>query len=225
MKNFNFVLLVSASAVVSLFSAGCGFGGFKNLQGVQGSGTPKTESRNVSDFKKIDAGGAVNLEISAQKEFSVAVQADDNLLEHIKTETNGDTLKIFSEGNLSPKTKINVKISMPELDSLHVSGASNAVASGVKGDSLKLDASGASKIKIEGSANSLNSDASGASEIDAENLRVENADVDASGASSTIVAATNQLKADASGASSIYYTGEPQSVVPKTSGAGSVKKK
>lgn len=209
--------------LVGLFSAmNCSPG---NISGVQGSGTAKSEKREVSGFKQVAAGGAITLEIVAQKDFSVEVQADDNLLALIKTEVSGDTLKISSEERISPKTKILVKISMPELNSLDVSGASGAAVSNVKTDMLKLEASGASKIKIDGQANRLESNASGASGIDAEGLKVENADIEASGASNTTVSAINELKADASGASTIYYTGEPKSISPKTSGASSVKKK
>ncbi len=210
-----------------VFLNGCGFAGFNKSfgGGVQGSGTAKTEQRNVSGFSKINAGGAVNLEITAQKDFGVTVETDDNMLSFIKTDVSGDTLKIYSEERISPKTKINVKISMPELKDLDLSGASTAVVSNVNADSLELGASGASKIKIDGQAKDLKSDASGASGIDAENLRVENADVESSGASSTTVSAANELKADASGASSIYYTGEPKNVNQKSSGASSVKKK
>lgn len=223
MKKFSFSVFAAALTAGLLFS-GCRFAGF-NGGGVQGSGTAKTEQRNVSGFSKIDAGGAVHLEITMQKDFAVSVEADDNLLSLIKTETSGDTLKIYSESGISPKTKFNVKISMPELKDLDLSGASTAVASGVKTDSLEIKASGASKIKIDGEAKELNSEASGASGIDAEGLTVENADVEASGASSSTVSATNELKVDASGASTIYYTGEPKNLNQKSSGASSVKKK
>ncbi len=225
MKKFSFSVFAPALAVGLLFS-GCGFAGFNGVGGgVQGSGTAKTEQRSVSGFSKINAGGAVHLEITTQKDFAVSIEADDNLLSLIKTDVSGDTLKIYSEGRISPKTKINVKISIPELKDLDISGASTAVASGVKTDSLELGASGASKIKIDGEAKELKSDASGASGIDAEGLTVENADVQASGASSSTFSATNELKADASGASTIYYTGEPKNLNQKSSGASSIKKK
>ncbi len=71
----------------------------------------------------------------------------------------------------------------------------------------------------------LESEASGASGIYADSLNVENADVEANGASKIVVSVNNELKADASGASSIYYTGEPKDLVSKSSGASSVKKK
>lgn len=222
MKKFGLAVF-GLAMLVGIFSAmNCSFG---NVSGVQGSGTTKSEKREIAGFKEVEASGAINLEIVAQKGFSVEVEADDNLLQYIKTEVSGDTLKVFTKDKISPKTKLLVRISIPELTALDVSGASGATVSNIKTDSLKLEASGASKIKIDGQAIRLEAVASGASGIDAEGLIVENADVEASGASNTIVSPTNELKADSSGASTVYYTGEPKSVSPKTSGASSVKKK
>lgn len=222
MKKIGLIVFAIALLIGLMSAMNCNVG---NSGGLTGSGNKKSEKRDVSGFMEIEASGAVTLEIVSQKDFSVEVEADDNLLSLIKTEVSGDVLKISSKDKISPKTKILVKVSMPELDSLNVSGASAATATNLKADLLKLEASGASKIKVEGQANILESNASGASGIDAEGLKVENADVEASGASNTTVSATNDLKANASGASTIYYTGEPKSVSPKSSGASSVKKK
>lgn len=222
MKKIGLIVFAIALLIGLMSAMNCNVG---NSGGLTGSGNKKSEKRDVSGFMEIEASGAVTLEIVSQKDFSVEVEADDNLLSLIKTEVSGDVLKISSKDKISPKTKILVKVSMPELDSLNVSGASAATATNLKADLLKLEASGASKIKVEGQANILESNASGASGIDAEGLKVENADVEASGASNTTVSATNELKANASGASTIYYTGEPKSVSPKSSGASSVKKK
>jgi hypothetical protein len=185
----------------------------------------KSEPRSISGFSKVEAGGALNIEVAAQKDFSVVIEADDNLLQNIKTEVRGDTLKIYTDGKISIQNKASVKISMPEVKGLSISGASTASVSNVKTEALDLEASGASKITINGEAKDLTAEASGASGIDAEMLRVENADVEANGASSATVSATNDVEANASGASSVYYTGEPQNVVPKSSGASSVRKK
>ena len=225
MKKLGLLVFIVALAIGLAFSTSCSIGNFKNLSGVQGSGTAKTETRNLSGFTKIDAGGAINVEVVVQKDFSVTVEADDNLLTNIKTETSGDTLKIYSEDRISPKTRINVKVSMPKIEGLDVSGASSGNVAGVNADSLELKASGASKIKIDGAAKELNADASGASTIDAENLKVGDADVEASGASNAIVAATNDLKVDASGASKITYIGEPKNIKQNSSGASSVTKR
>jgi hypothetical protein len=225
MKKISLAIFILALTIGLVFSASCGSVGITTVTGIKGSGTPKTEQRNVTGFRQIEAGGAVNLEIDAGKEFSVTVEADDNLLQYIKTEVSGDTLKIYSEGKISPTAKFNVKISMPELEGLDVSGASDAKIVNVKADTIELKASGASDITINGEANELKAEASGASEIDAKNLRTESANVDASGASSAIVSANDTLDVEASGASKIYYTGEPKNIKQNASGASSINKK
>ena len=225
MKKFALIIFVTALSIGLAFSTNCSFSKIKDLGGVQGSGTSKTETRKQSDFTKIDVNGAVNVEVSVGSPFRVEVQADDNLLANIKTETKGDTLKIYSEDRISSKTPILVKVSMPEIENFEVSGASSGNLSSVKADELELKASGASKIKIEGTANQLNVEASGASTIDAENLKAENAEVNASGASKADVSAEKDLDAEASGASKITYTGEPKNIKQNSSGASSITKK
>ena len=227
MKKLGVIVFAAALIIGLLFAGGCGLVGTNNFggSGVRGSGTMKSEPRSVSGFSKVDAGGALNIELVAQKDFSVVIEADDNLLQNIKTEVSGDTLKIYTEGKISMQNKASVKISMPELESLIVSGASTASVSNVKNNGIDLNASGASRITINGEAEDLTAVASGASEIDAEMLKVEYASVEASGASSATVSAATDLKAEVSGASSIYYTGDPKNVVPKSSGASTIKKK
>ena len=226
MKKAGFIVFIAALLIGLVFANGCKSGVMKNFgSGIRGSGTMKSETRNVSGFSKIEAGGALNIELTAQKDFNVVVEADDNLLPYIKTEVSGDTLKIFTDGKVSMQSKASVKISMPDVKVLNISGASDTSVSNVKTDALDLKASGASKIIINGEARDLRAEASGASGIDAEMLKVENASVEATGASSATISAANELKAEATGASSIYYTGNPRNVVPKSSGASSVKKK
>ena len=214
MKKLLFLVIV-----ISLLAA-C-----KNITGIQGSGTAKTETRNLTGFKEVKAGGAVNIDISFKPEYSITVEADDNLLEHITTEVSGDTLVIGMKDNINSKNKIIIKITMPELADLHISGASTANVAGFKGDKLTAELSGASKAKIDGVTSEFNGRASGASSIDAANLKAENADVNSSGASNITVNASGDLKADASGASSVTYIGDPKSIKQNASGASSVKKK
>lgn len=195
------------------------------LTGIQGSGTAKTETRNLTGFKQIKAGGAINLDVTFKPEYSVNIEADDNLLEYITTEVSGDTLTIGSKDRINAKTRINVRVTMPELADLDLSGASTGTIAGLKGEKMEIELSGASKLKIDGEVRDLKARASGASNIDASNLKTENADVDSSGASGITVNATGDLKAEASGASSVTYIGEPRSLKQNASGASSIKKK
>jgi len=193
--------------------------------GVKGSGNVVKENRGVSDFTEIDVSNAIQVEIVAQKDFSVEVEADDNILPLITTEIRGNVLRIKSEKSYNAKTPVIVRVSAPNIEDLDVSGASKVNLTNLNNESLQIHSSGASKINVEGTTVTLEIETSGASKIEAENLKAENVSVDASGASKINVAVSNDLKVDASGASNINYTGTPKNFEKKTSGASNVKQK
>jgi hypothetical protein len=196
-----------------------------NFGGVKGSGNVVNEKRNVADFDSIEVGGVFDVEVVAQKEFSVEIEADDNLLQHIRTEVKGGTLEISTDKSIKSSNAIRVRISAPDIERLQVSGASKLSLSNVKNDSLKIDASGASKLNVQGETRELEIELSGASKIEAEGLKAENVNVDGSGASSASVNVSGDLKADMSGASKVTYSGNPRNLEKSTSGASSVRGK
>jgi hypothetical protein len=198
---------------------------FSIKHGVAGSGNVASEKRDLADFNEIEVGGVVQVEATAGKDFSVEVEADDNLLPLVITEVSGGVLRLRTEKNITTKNSIRVRITAPNIESLEVSGASKVSLDNVSNENLQIDASGASKITVAGETANLTIDVSGASKIDAENLQSESATVDASGASGVKVFAANELRADASGASNIAYAGSPKNLIKKTSGASSVSQK
>lgn len=223
-----FAAILVGVGIAGLFSFGKATGKLFNFsfgRGEHGSGNVVTESRNISGFTGIDAGGVFQIEVTAQKDFAVEIEADDNLLQYIKTEVDGGTLEISTEKKLSTKNPIRIRISAPDIEKIEASGASMIALDGLKNEGLTIDSSGASKITVRGETNKLLIDTSGASQIDAENLTAENANVDASGASHISLFVTNTLRTDASGASSIKYAGNPKDVEKKSSGASSVTQK
>jgi hypothetical protein len=175
------------------------------------------------------------------------VEADDNILEYIEVHTDGSTLEIHTENNirLRPTHKIKVYVSNPEYKDLRVSGASsihseNEITSPdafrvdlsgasegtleVNAPKVSVDLTGASNAHIKGKTKDFEGGASGASEIRGFDLLTENADVNASGASSIEIYASVKITGEASGASSVNYKGNAQTSVEK-SGASSVNKK
>lgn len=232
MKKIGFLIFILALIVgvglANIFSFGKFTGRIFNFScnsSVSGSGNSATEKRDVSDFRGINVGGVFLVETSAGKDFSVEVEADDNLLPLIKTEVRGGTLRLETEKKISSKNPIIVRISAPDIENLNVSGASKVSIENISNENLTIDASGASKVSVAGESANLVIDVSGASKIAAENLKAENVAVDASGASSVEIFAANELKTDASGASNIVYQGNPKNLIKKISGASSVRQK
>ena len=232
MKKIGFLIFILALIVgvglSNMFSFGKLTGRIFNFSfnsGVVGSGSRASEKREVSDFSGINVGGVFQVEATAGKDFSVEIEADDNLLALIKTEVRGNTLRLETKEKISSKNPIIVRLTAPNLENIDVSSASKVSLSNVSNENLIIDASGASKITVSGESANLVINASGASKIAAESLRAESAAVDASGASNVEIFAVKELKTDVSGASNVIYQGNPTNLIKKTSGASSVRQK
>ena len=232
MKKIGFIIFITALIIGVSLSNFFSYGestekifNFSINSKVHGSGNIASEKRDIADFNAIKVSGVIQVEVTAQKDFSVEIEADDNLLHLIKSDVSGGVLHLETEESIKSKNPIRVRVSAPDIENLDTSGASKVSIVNLSNENLKIDSSGASKITVEGETINLTVDVSGASKIEAGNLKTENASVDASGASSVNIYAANELKADASGASSIIYEGNPKQAVKKSSGASSVRQK
>jgi len=233
MKKIGIIIFIIALFIGLIFANVFSFGktsarffNFKvNFGGETGSGNLIKEKRDIAEFTQVDVSGAIQVEIVAQKDFSVEVEADDNLLPFIRTEVRGNVLRIETEKRINSKNPIVVRVSAPNIEDLDVSGASKVSMTNLSNESLQIHSSGASKINVDGTTVNLTINTSGASKIDTENLKAENVSVDSSGASNVSVSVSNELKVDASGASKIVYSGTPANIEKKINGASKVNQK
>lgn len=231
MKKIGILIFITALAIGIIVSNVFSFGkitrNFLNVTvgwgGECGSGNVVTENRDLSGFNGVEVGGVFKVEIVAGKEYSVEVEADDNLVPLINTEVEDGVLKIGTEKSISKKSALKIRISAPNIETLDTSGVSGITLSGVKNSALSIQSSGASKINVEGATGNLTIDVSGASVVDAVGLQATNAKVRASGASKITVNASNEIDADLSGASKVRYAGDPKNIIRNTSGASRVE--
>ena len=230
MKKIGVLLFLSALIIGVAISGAFSFGpGPKDIfdlgslfRGEVGSGHIETSKRDVADFDKLDVSGVFDVEVSRGEGFSVEVIADDNLLPLIRTEVDGDTLSIYSDGKISKSSQLRVVLTAPTIREVKATGVSKVMLNDVKNDELSLDASGASKITVSGSTASLTIDISGASKVLGSDLVSKQATVETSGASSADIKVSDALNAHASGASHIRYIGSPGIIDVDRSGAATI---
>ena len=232
MKKLGILIFITAIIIGVVFSNLFSFGRtsgklftFSVGSSIHGSGTVASEARGVEGFSGVDVSNVFEVDITAGKDFSVEVRADDNLLPYIKTEVRGGVLHIETTEGIKSRSPLRVTITAPEISSINASGASKIVASGVTNSTLEVDASGASKLKIAGDVTEVKIDVSGASSVDADSLRSRIASVDASGASNVTLNVSERLASHASGASKVSYSGNPGSVEKEVSGASKITQK
>ncbi|HEY8933737.1 MAG TPA: head GIN domain-containing protein [Cyclobacteriaceae bacterium] len=197
---------------------------------------------SITDFDKLELGSAFIIEVNKGDNFSISAKGDARNLDDLKVYKNGSSLIVKYDDNHNRKHDTYLYITMPELLSAKLSGASDSKISGfstsnntfdfyLSGASyaqvdmiaaaMNLDVSGASHLNITGATATMDVDVSGASVLSAFNLVAEDAHVHASGASEAKVDVTTSLHASASGASTIVYKGSPM-LTCNTSGASSI---
>ncbi|WP_324677656.1 head GIN domain-containing protein [Hymenobacter sp. GOD-10R] len=189
------------------------------------------QTRQTGDFRAIKASGAVNIILKQGAKTSVVLEAQDEMLSHIRTEVENGTLRIYRDkdgGSLrsllgGKSDKVVAYITTPQLTGLELSGASDVksesvfsadhftikasgasdVTLGVKASTLNVEASGASDIRLTGQVESQQVHISGSSDYRASELLSKRATVEASGASDAYVSAES-LSSHASGASDVH---------------------
>jgi len=190
----------------------------------KGSGNVQKQVREVQRFTEIKAGSAFEVILSQADQLKVTVETDDNFLENIRTDVNGNRLVISSDGMRNP-TAMKVYVEIPALTMLSAEGAAKFISEGsLKTESLMLDVSGAAKMNLTLDAQSVKSDISGAAKVDlsgkaatqnadvsgaalfnALKMSTESVNIEVSGAAKAKIYAVNVIQAEVSGAGSLIY--------------------
>lgn len=207
--------------LLTALAAGC-HGHFGNQ--VRGSGKRELQKRNVSPFTSISTEGAFTIEVTCQKDLSLEVEGDDNVLEYVTSDVSGNVLRLKNTKNYSTNEPVKFRISVPNLEGLSLNGAGRIDVKGMNNDKFEIDANGAPTIVVSGTTKVIDIGANGAVKVDTTKLHASRGVVDTNGASRVDIDVTDQLDATVNGPSTITYKGDP--VVNKTvRGPGKIERR
>jgi hypothetical protein len=201
-----------------------------------------TETRAVAAGThglQVDGPMDVTLEIGATP--SLVIEANDNLLPRITSETRDGVLHLDMRGWTMGVTRLKARLTLPQADTIRVHGVGNVEATGLAGRSLDLAISGAGSLKatgnidrivvelsgtgsvrLAGAANYLSASISGVGQLDADALVAQDATVSISGIGGANLQALRTLAVTRSGIGSVVYRGTPQ-VTATGGGIGGVR--
>lgn len=216
MKKLAWLLLL-----LPVLAAGCHHG---MRAEIRGNGNRELQKRQVAPFTSISTNGAFTIEVTCQKDQSLEVEGDENILSVVTTEVTNNVLRIGNSKNYSPSEPVRLKISVPNLDGLSVNGAGHIDIKGMNNDKFEIDSNGAATITVAGTTKLVDITANGAGKVDTQNLHATRAVVDARGVAKVDLDVKDQLDVTISGPSSVSYKGDP--VVNKTiNGPGKIVRK
>lgn len=184
------------------------------------------------DFTRVEISTTFDFEIVQAKTFSVRLDADEGFLKNVNVDQDGDRLSVNHSHHVAWMfrfTRPKVKITMPVIKELRLTGAVAGQVSGFKSsEDFRLEMDGASKVTLDlqagnteihlrgacsvnakGGAESLIIDVNGACHVDMKEFAVKNAAVRLNGASTCTVNINGKLDARLGGVSNLFFVGEP----------------
>lgn len=240
-KIITWITKIIITVITALFFSSCHL----DYNTIKGSGTITTENRTISEkFTGIDVSSAIEVTVEQGDKTEVVVEADDNLLNTIKTEVKNGKLVISNESYVSIRNGVRkVSVTMPIIDNLEASSASSITSKNtLKGNQIfiktssaglaKLDiemevvtskSSSGSTIELKGLAMQLDSQASSGSTTKCFKLLTNSVVADASSGASINVHPIVSLKAEASSGASIKYNKMPKTFQKNSSSGGSIE--
>jgi phage shock protein PspC (stress-responsive transcriptional regulator) len=197
-----------------------------------------TDQYGLEGFSGVELSGIINVKIQKGDAFAVDMGSDASLRERYDVYMDGETLvvsyddkrKFFWNNKFwQDSDEIKIKITMPSLTDLSVTGAGKVDISGFDENemeidltgaveaeadfnarSLNVDITGASFLELRGNGNFLEADITGASSLKAYGYEVDRANIEAHGASTAKVNVRSQLEMTRGMASTISYRGNPE---------------
>lgn len=215
----------------------------KQHKSVLGNNIVVSQERTISkDIQGIEVQEGITVYLTNGNDQSLTIETDENLVDLIKTEFKGGTLKIFCEPNIKKSKARNVYLTTDNISKIETSSTAKVIAENtifcksmhlessssssielrVNTDDLYVNSSSGSKITISGKSSNYTVDSSSGSFINTYTLKAQNTKAKASSGSHIKLYTTESLKAKASSGGIIKYEGNPKKIEKKETSGGKI---
>lgn len=206
-------------------------------------GQETSQQLPFKNFSEIEIGSSFQVQITRGDSYVVEIMGSNDQFEGLEFSQEGKKLRIDLDKKRKGLPKApRIRITMPALESLDLSGTIKAEIKGFNNESMQIDISGTASCKLDAQINNLKIDMSGAGNVEllgsgdlmvlnlsgAANIKageyqVKKLMLNMSGAGAAEVFVSEQLDLEVSGVGSVRYGGNPTTITKKISGMASIK--
>lgn len=161
MKRIQNIGIITILTIIIGLGSGC-----SKINKIEGNGAIAKEIRHSVSFNKVENEGDFDVYIIPDSVFYVEIEAESNLLPHIRTNVHGNVLEIDTRENLGNNFAMNIMVHTPVLTGAILSGSGIVDVGYFENDSFDAILSGSGKIYGEVKAVNFNSRLSGSGDID-----------------------------------------------------------
>ena len=214
-------------------------------QTVEGSGARGDRSESADGVRRVSLGAPGTLVIEVGRTSDLQIEGDDNLVERLVIERDGDELTIRTPRNTSfePDLPLRYRVGVASLDGVSVAGSGrieaagidaatfevdiagsgDAVLGGVSARTVEVNIAGSGNATVDGAADAVEVNNAGSGNAEVGDLAVARAEVNIAGSGDVVVRASDRLGVNIMGSGDVRYYGNP-SIDRSVMGSGDVSR-
>jgi hypothetical protein len=197
-------------------------GPWTSSNAVQGNGTIATETRIAAAAQALEVSGPFHVDVRVGAAHGLEIEGDSNLLPLVRTESNGSTLRIYIEGNVSPRNALTVRYGAPALNKVVSAGSGAMTVSNLNGGAFSIQSTGSRNVQLSGKVERLDVKLTGSGNVNAAALNSSAANLNLVGSGRVTLGPVNgdSVTAYLHGSGDLAATGSVKSLNARVKGSG-----
>lgn len=194
-----------------------------SAQKISGQGSTVNQTLNLDKFESLGLGISAKVYLT-QGSQSVRIEAQQNIIDNIKTEVKNGSWNIDFKQRVNNHTDITIHVSMPTIEALSIGGSGEIIGKSNFNNlgNLALAIGGSGTIELAGSAKDVEISIAGSGDVKTGNLKANNCEVSIAGSGDAYIEVNNDLDVSIAGSGDVHYRGKPR-ISSSVAGSGSVK--
>lgn len=214
-------------------------------QTIEGSGAPAARTESAAGVRRVELGAPGTLVVEVGRAGDLRIEGDDNLVNRLVVEREGDRLRIHTPRNVNfnPEVPLRYHVGVASLEEVSVAGSGrievdgveaddfavdiagsgDVVVSGIRASSVEVDIAGSGNATVGGQADAVSVDIAGSGNADAGRLATRSATVGIAGSGDVTLRVSDRLDVDIVGSGDVRYYGNPQ-ISRDVAGSGDIER-
>lgn len=212
--------LLFTASIICLILSSC------SKDRLRANGDITTETRSPGAFSGVETSGSKHIHISYGQEYKAELRGSSNLIPAYRTKVVNGMLTLYYERVNVLDDDLEVYITMPEIDRIHLSGSGKITARGnfrpTSSFTARISGSGDVEVRDQFVAESIYVSLSGSGSAELLQIDSKHSDISISGSGNVRTSASESLRAKISGSGVVMYKGNA-SVSSDISGSGKIQ--
>lgn len=194
-----YILTLTTLSLALLFFSGCYKSGLK----IEGNNIVTEETRVLPPFTKVANEGTFNVYLIPDTTWFVTIEAESNLIPHIRSVVTNNTLEIDTRDNLRNHAPMKLFIHSPDFFGAYLSGSGTISGYGLNEEVIEVGLTGSGDIDLDAVGNAVLVFISGSG-------------------NANVIADADYVEGKITGSGNMHFTGQANKGVFLISGSGSM---